>query len=187
MLHAHRSSAVRGHDVRFERRSDPLRGERRWRARRPYPRLLGGPLHVGLGPRQALQRHQVIAMDCRGHGRSGKPHGASAYGIEMVNDVTRLLDHLHVKKAHVVGSCRSLRARARGSARVGLECLERDLRTVQAQPCPGAADGGRARPSRENEGTSGRHAEQYVQGHSRRRSPRVPLAPALIGPGTDGH
>jgi len=38
--------------------------------------------------------HRVIAMDCRGHGRSGKPHEPGAYGIEMVNDVTRLLDHL---------------------------------------------------------------------------------------------
>ena len=47
--------------------------------------------------------HHVIAMDCRGHGRSGKPHNAGAYGIEMVNDVTRLLDHLHIKKANVVG------------------------------------------------------------------------------------
>jgi pimeloyl-ACP methyl ester carboxylesterase len=46
---------------------------------------------------------RVIAMDCRGHGRSGKPHQPSAYGIEMVNDVIRLLDHLHIQKAHVVG------------------------------------------------------------------------------------
>ena len=47
--------------------------------------------------------HRVIALDCRGHGRSGKPHEPGAYGIEMVNDVTRLLDHLHIQKAHVVG------------------------------------------------------------------------------------
>src|SRR5258708_10601267 len=41
-------------------------------------------------------RYRVIAMDCRGHGRSGKPHERSAYGIEMVNDAIRLLDHLHI-------------------------------------------------------------------------------------------
>lgn len=47
--------------------------------------------------------YRVIAMDCRGHGTSGKPHDQGAYGIEMVNDVTRLLDHLHIARAHVVG------------------------------------------------------------------------------------
>ncbi len=48
-------------------------------------------------------RYRVIAMDCRGHGRSGKPHEPGAYGIEMVNDVVRLLDHLHIQRAHVAG------------------------------------------------------------------------------------
>ena len=56
------------------------------------------------GVRVALaNRYRVIAMDCRGHGASGKPHEPSAYGIEMVNDVTRLLDHLKIARAHVVG------------------------------------------------------------------------------------
>jgi len=45
----------------------------------------------------------VIAMDCRGHGRSGKPHDAALYGIEMVTDVVRLLDWLDVGEAHLVG------------------------------------------------------------------------------------
>ena len=47
--------------------------------------------------------YRVIALDCRGHGRSGKPHEPEKYGVEMVRDVVRLLDHLHIKKAHVVG------------------------------------------------------------------------------------
>lgn len=42
-------------------------------------------------------------MDCRGHGKSGKPHIPSAYGQEMVDDVVRLLDHLELQRAHVVG------------------------------------------------------------------------------------
>jgi pimeloyl-ACP methyl ester carboxylesterase len=46
---------------------------------------------------------KVIALDCRGHGGSGKPHDPKKYGIEMVNDVARLLDHLKIDKAHVVG------------------------------------------------------------------------------------
>jgi pimeloyl-ACP methyl ester carboxylesterase len=47
--------------------------------------------------------HQVIAMDCRGHGKSDKPHDPSQYGMEMAQDVIRLMDHLGLKKAHVVG------------------------------------------------------------------------------------
>jgi pimeloyl-ACP methyl ester carboxylesterase len=46
---------------------------------------------------------KVIALDCRGHGGSGKPHDPKKYGIEMANDVARLLDHLKIGKAHVVG------------------------------------------------------------------------------------
>lgn len=47
--------------------------------------------------------YMVIAPDCRGHGKSGKPKDAKQYGIEMVRDIVRLLDHLKIKKAHVVG------------------------------------------------------------------------------------
>ncbi len=47
--------------------------------------------------------HRVIALDCRGHGKSGKPTDAKKYGTEMVEDAVRLLDHLKIKKAHVVG------------------------------------------------------------------------------------
>ncbi len=51
-----------------------------------------------------LQKHfRVITMDVRGHGLSGKPHEASKYGIEMVKDVQRLMDHLKIPKAHLVG------------------------------------------------------------------------------------
>ncbi|HLK56579.1 MAG TPA: alpha/beta fold hydrolase [Chthonomonadaceae bacterium] len=47
--------------------------------------------------------HQVIALDVRGHGRSGKPTEESAYGRQMGEDVIRLMDHLHLQKAHLVG------------------------------------------------------------------------------------
>lgn len=46
---------------------------------------------------------RVIAMDMRGHGLSDKPSEESAYGMEMVNDIARLLDHLEIPRAHVVG------------------------------------------------------------------------------------
>lgn len=46
---------------------------------------------------------QVITLDVRGHGRSEKPHETERYGLEMVEDVVRLLDHLDLEQAHVVG------------------------------------------------------------------------------------
>jgi pimeloyl-ACP methyl ester carboxylesterase len=51
-----------------------------------------------------LSKHyHVIALDNRGHGTSGKPHEIDKYGMEMVGDVVRLLDHLKIQKAHIVG------------------------------------------------------------------------------------
>src|SRR5579863_3555872 len=47
--------------------------------------------------------YKVVALDNRGHGRSGKPHEPEKYGIQMVEDAIRLLDHLNIDKAHVVG------------------------------------------------------------------------------------
>lgn len=49
------------------------------------------------------KRYRVITIDCRGHGRSGKPTRVEAYGVEMVRDVVRLLDHLKIERAHVAG------------------------------------------------------------------------------------
>jgi pimeloyl-ACP methyl ester carboxylesterase len=46
---------------------------------------------------------QVIAIDNRGHGKSDKPHDRSSYGMNMVEDPIRLLNHLKIRKAHVVG------------------------------------------------------------------------------------
>jgi len=47
--------------------------------------------------------YEVIAIDNRGHGQSDKPHDAASYGPKMVDDVVRLMDHLKIKKAHIVG------------------------------------------------------------------------------------
>lgn len=46
---------------------------------------------------------RAIAIDCRGHGQSDKPHEVEKYGTEMAADVVRLLDHLKIEKAHLVG------------------------------------------------------------------------------------
>lgn len=47
--------------------------------------------------------HQVIALDLPGHGGSDKPEKPEAYGVQMAEDVVLLMDHLNIKKAHVVG------------------------------------------------------------------------------------
>lgn len=52
---------------------------------------------------ELAKRYQVIAFDNRGHGQSGKPVASDQYGVQMVEDVVRLMDHLRLSKAHVVG------------------------------------------------------------------------------------
>lgn len=53
---------------------------------------------------KALKKNfSVITMDLRGHGLSDKPHASKQYGGGMLKDVLRLLDHLKIKRAHLVG------------------------------------------------------------------------------------
>ena len=47
--------------------------------------------------------YRVIALDCRGHGKSDKPRDAKQYGSHMGADIVRLLDHLDLRKAHIIG------------------------------------------------------------------------------------
>jgi pimeloyl-ACP methyl ester carboxylesterase len=50
------------------------------------------------------RRMRVIALDCRGHGESAKPHDPALYGRQnMAGDVLALMDHLDVPRAHVLG------------------------------------------------------------------------------------
>ena len=49
------------------------------------------------------QRYRVVGFDLRGHGQSGKPHDPACYGREMALDVVRLLDHLAIPRAHMLG------------------------------------------------------------------------------------
>ena len=47
---------------------------------------------------------RVIALDNRGHGKSGKPHDPGAYRLPtMARDAANLLDHLAIPKADVMG------------------------------------------------------------------------------------
>ena len=50
------------------------------------------------------QHYRVVALDCRGHGKSGKPHDSAAYaGETMGDDVIRLMDHLGIKRTLIMG------------------------------------------------------------------------------------
>jgi pimeloyl-ACP methyl ester carboxylesterase len=63
-----------------------------------------GPAWIDGGLFDEVSRtNRVVAIDLRGHGASGKPHDANRYGLEMVNDVLRLMDHLRFDEAHLVG------------------------------------------------------------------------------------
>lgn len=49
-------------------------------------------------------KYRVIAPDVRGHGLSDKPHAPEAYGYaNMGADVTRLMDHLGIERAFLIG------------------------------------------------------------------------------------
>jgi pimeloyl-ACP methyl ester carboxylesterase len=50
------------------------------------------------------QKYRVIAPDVRGHGLSDKPHEPQKYGYaSMGADVTRLMDHLGIERAILMG------------------------------------------------------------------------------------
>ncbi len=53
--------------------------------------------------RALAKDYEVIAFDNRGHGRSDKPHDPALYGQQMVDDVLRMMDHLGIQRAHVIG------------------------------------------------------------------------------------
>ena len=62
-------------------------------------------LYINPGTFDALvtSGYRVIALDQRGHGGSAKPYDVNSYGMVMVEDVRRLLDHLEVDRVHLVG------------------------------------------------------------------------------------
>lgn len=53
--------------------------------------------------RKMPSKYRLIIPDHRGHGDSDKPLGEENYGKEMVNDVIRLMDHLDIPRAKLVG------------------------------------------------------------------------------------
>ena len=67
--------------------------------------------------------HRVVAMDCRGHGQSDKPHDEASYGHErMAEDAVAVMDAAGLGAAHIVGYSMGgfigIRVLARFAARV---------------------------------------------------------------------
>jgi pimeloyl-ACP methyl ester carboxylesterase len=57
---------------------------------------------IGLADRLATD-HRVIAVDLRGFGESSKPADPKQFGEAMADDLVRLLDHLRIDRAHLIG------------------------------------------------------------------------------------
>jgi pimeloyl-ACP methyl ester carboxylesterase len=49
------------------------------------------------------KNYRVITLDNRGHGKSDKPRDVEQYGPKMAEDVVRVMDHLDLESAHLVG------------------------------------------------------------------------------------
>ena len=48
-------------------------------------------------------KYRLILLDCRGHGKSDKPHDDSYYGQKMNEDIIKLMEHLSIEKANLFG------------------------------------------------------------------------------------
>jgi len=94
---------------------------------------------VDTGVIEALDdEYRVIALDWRGHGKSDTPHDPAMYGPVVADDIIRLLDHLKIDKAHVVGY-------SMGGHITFRLLADHPDRIISAMPC---ADGGVHFPAR---------------------------------------
>ena len=81
------------------------------------------------------RRWRVIAYDACGHGHSDKPHDPARYGLaNMRADAVRLLDHLKIARARLMGYSMG--------GRITLEVLMRDPERLSAIVLGGYGQGG---------------------------------------------
>ena len=79
----------------------------------------------GVADRIVATGRRVVALDARGHGRSGKPHDVASYSDgQMVRDVSCLIDHLEVDRVDLVGYSMG------GHVALDVACTETRLRSV---------------------------------------------------------
>jgi pimeloyl-ACP methyl ester carboxylesterase len=81
------------------------------------------------------RRSRAVAYDARGHGHSDKPHDPARYGLaNMRADAVRLLDHLKIARARMIGYSMG--------GRITLEVLMRDPERLSAIVLGGYGAGG---------------------------------------------
>lgn len=85
------------------------------------------------------ESHRLILFDQRGHGLSDKPHSVSEYGREMGHDVIRLMDHLNIPRAHILGY-------SLGVAPIGMVITENETRFISAVFGGGSSQMGMGKP-----------------------------------------
>src|SRR6478735_11235044 len=88
----------------------------------------------GVADRIVATGRRVVALDARGHGKSGKPRDVAAYRDgQMVTDVSRLIDHLRLDRIDLVGYSMG------GRVALDVATVERRLRSVIIAGIGGAA------------------------------------------------
>jgi pimeloyl-ACP methyl ester carboxylesterase len=118
----------------------------------------------GVADRIVATGRRVVAIDARGHGKSGKPHDVEHYSAgQMARDVSCLIDHLELERVDLVGysmgghvaldvattetRLRSVVIGGIGGAALAPESIDRSamVRALQAPSIDDVADGaGRA-------------------------------------------
>ncbi|MDE1939928.1 MAG: alpha/beta hydrolase [Alphaproteobacteria bacterium] len=78
--------------------------------------------------RLAGEGFRVVSFDCRGHGKSEKPHSPEAYGEHMVDDILAVMDAANTPTADVMGYSMG----AMLAIRLMMQYPERVRRTVVA-------------------------------------------------------
>jgi len=58
---------------------------------------------TGWFDRLAASGFRVISFDCRGHGKSDKPHDPAAYGMHMIDDIVAVMEAAEAPTADVMG------------------------------------------------------------------------------------
>ena len=142
------------------------------------------------------KQYRVIALDCRGRGKSDKPHDPAAYGARMGDDVVKLLDHLGLRRAHIVGY--SMGARITSwlvvnhperviSATLGASTYyvdtpeQRRSFEVEAQEAEAESAVQRVdRTKRENPGMTDAQVTEFLAGRAKMNDPRA-IAASLRG------
>ena len=142
-------------------------------------------------------RHRVLALDCRGHGLSDKPHDPMKYGLQIADDVAELLDHEGYERAHVhgfsLGGWILARLLARHPERVATAAFVGHAKQTETDPemiarvhrlsgdRRAGSRGARGRPSADRDGVAQGEGTLRARRRGARRGARLPLGTGQKG------